>query len=364
VKYIDEYRNPDLVRLLLEQIDNAVSRPWTIMEICGGQTHAIVRHGLDQLLPSSIRLVHGPGCPVCVTPLEMIDRAHTIAAMPGVIFTTFGDMLRVPGSHQDFFSVRSRGADVRFVFSPLEALQIARDNPRHEVVFLAVGFETTAPGNAMAIKQAATEGLGNFSALSSQVLVPPAMRAILSSPDNLVQGFLAAGHVCTITGLCDYFPVAETYGVPIVPAGFEPVDLLNAVLKVVEMLEAGETGVVNAYERVVSRDGNAGALRVMDDVFEIADRTWRGIGVIARSGLRIREKYAAFDAERKFDVGHIEPKESSLCMSGDVLRGILQPEACPAFGKQCTPLSPLGAPMVSGEGACAAYYRYQRAWGA
>ncbi len=364
MKYIDEYRNPALVRHFLDKIEQAVTRPWTIMEICGGQTHAIVRYGLDQLLPSSIRLVHGPGCPVCVTSLETIDRAHAIASRSGVIFTTYGDMLRVPGSRQDFFSVRSQGADVRFVFSPLEALQVARDNPRREVVFLAVGFETTAPGNAMAVKQAAKERIRNFSVLSSQVLVPPAMKAILSSPDNRVQGFLAAGHVCTVTGLGEYFPIAETFGVPVVPAGFEPVDLLSAVLKVVELLEAEMPVVANAYGRVVSMEGNPDALGVMDEVFEIADRTWRGIGVIPQSGLKVRDIYADFDAEKKFNVGHIEPQESTLCRSGDVLRGTLQPDECPAFGKECCPSNPLGAPMVSGEGACAAYYRYQRMRGA
>ena len=360
MKYIDEYRNPDLARGLLKKIENTATKPWAIMEICGGQTHSILRNGIDQLLPSNIQLVHGPGCPVCVTPLETIDRALAIAAMPETILVSFGDMLRVPGSGKDLFMARSEGADVRIVFSPLEALQIARDNPEKEVVFLAVGFETTAPANAMAVHQAAREGLGNFCELVSQVMVPPAMRAILSSPDNRVHGFLAAGHVCAIMGWKEYEPVAEEFGVPIVPAGFEPVDLLDAILKTVELLEAGKSGVLNAYGRVVSREGNPQARKVMNQVFEVADRPWRGIGVIPASGLVLREQYACFDAEKRFDVGHISPHESPLCRSGEVLQGYLKPSDFPAFGKECTPQTPLGATMVSSEGACAAYYRYHR----
>jgi len=330
------------------------------MEICGGQTHSIIRNGIDQLLPPTVRLVHGPGCPVCVTPLETIERALAIAAKPGVILASFGDMLRVPGSSKDLFMARSEGADVRIVFSPLEALQIARDNPQKEVVFLAVGFETTAPANAMAVWQAAREGVGNFSELVSQVMVPPAMSAILSSPGNLVQGFLAAGHVCAIMGWEEYEPVAERFHVPIVPAGFEPVDLLAGILQVVEMLEDGITGVVNAYGRVVSREGNPQARKIMNEVYEVADRPWRGIGVIPASGLVLREAYSRFDAEKRFDVGHIAPQESSLCRSGEVLQGHLKPSECEAFGRECTPLTPLGATMVSSEGACAAYYKYHR----
>jgi hydrogenase expression/formation protein HypD len=360
MKFIDEYRDPQRARVLLEQIRRKAVHEWTIMEICGGQTHSIIRNGIDQLLPPTVSLVHGPGCPVCVTPLETIERALAIASKPGVILASFGDMLRVPGSTKDLFMARSEGADVRIVFSPLEALQIARDNPQREVVFLAVGFETTAPANAMAVWQAAREGIGNFSELVSQVMVPPAMSAILSSPGNLVQGFLAAGHVCAIMGWEEYEPVSERFQVPIVPAGFEPVDLLAGILQVVEMLEEGATGVVNAYGRVVSREGNPQARKIMNEVYEVADRPWRGIGVIPASGLVLRESYASFDAEKRFDVGHIAPQESPLCRSGEVLQGHLKPSECEAFGRECTPLTPLGATMVSSEGACAAYYKYHR----
>ncbi len=360
MKFIDEYRDPERARALLGEIRRKASHEWTIMEICGGQTHSIMRNGIDQLLPDTIRLVHGPGCPVCVTPLEAIDRALAIASMPGVILASFGDMLRVPGSTKDLFMARSEGADVRIVFSPLEALQIARDNPSREVVFLAVGFETTAPANAMAVFQAAREGIGNFSELVSQVMVPPAMRAILSAPDNLVQGFLAAGHVCAIMGWEAYEPVAEEFGVPIVPAGFEPVDLLAGILRVVEMLESGCGGVENAYGRIVTREGNPDARRVMDEVFAVADRPWRGIGVIPSSGLVLRPAYSRFDAGLRFDVGSIAPCESPLCRSGQVLQGHLKPSDCPAFGRECTPMTPLGATMVSSEGACSAYYNYHR----
>jgi len=360
MKHIDEYRDPKLVSRLVDEIGERAAGYWTIMEICGGQTHSIMRNGIDQLLPPNIKLVHGPGCPVCVTPLETIERALCVAAIPGVILTSFGDMLRVPGSEKDLFMARSEGADVRIVFSPLEALQIARDNSDKEVVFLAVGFETTAPANAMAVRQAAREGIANFSELVSQAMVPPAMRAILSSPGNRVQGFLAAGHVCAIMGWEEYEPVAEEFGVPIVPAGFEPVDLLHGILKVVEMLEEGCSGVLNAYGRVVSREGNREARRVMHEVFEVADRPWRGIGVIPASGLVLRREYERFDAEKRFSVGHIAPQESPLCRSGEVLQGHLKPTDCDAFGRECTPQSPLGATMVSSEGACAAYFRYHR----
>ncbi|ARM30564.1 hydrogenase formation protein HypD [Prosthecochloris sp. HL-130-GSB] len=359
MKFIDEYRDPHLVKELSGRIEQVVSRPWTIMEICGGQTHSIMRYGIDQLLPSSVHLVHGPGCPVCVTSLETLDRAHELAVRSGVIFTTFGDMLRVPGSRGDLFGARASGGDVRFVFSPLEALQIARDHPDREVVFLSVGFETTAPGNALAVRRAAQEGLHNFSVLCSHYLVPPAMRAILSDPDAVVQGFLAAGHVCTITGTTEYEDVVGEFGVPLVVAGFEPVDLLGAILRVVEMLESGKVCVDNAYRRVVAREGNPAAREMMNDVFEICDAAWRGIGTIPASGLRLREKYAAFDAVRKFNLAHISVRESDVCRSGDVMKGLLKPDQCPAFGTSCTPRSPLGAPMVSGEGACAAYFRYR-----
>ena len=360
MKYIDEYRDPQLARNLLDEIRRKTTRHWTIMEICGGQTHSILRNGIDQLLPDSIELVHGPGCPVCVTPLESIERALLIAAGKEVIFTSFGDMLRVPGSSKDLFMVRSEGGDVRIVFSPLDALQIARDNPQKEVVFFAVGFETTAPANAMAVYQAAREGIENFSVIVSQVMVPPAMRAILSSPENRVQGFLAAGHVCAVMGYEEYEPVAREFHVPIVPTGFEPVDLLAGILKTVEMLEEGRAEVVNRYGRVVSREGNRAAQDTIRKVFEVTDRQWRGIGLIPGSGLSLKEDYRRFDAEKKFKVAHICTGESPLCKSGSVLQGIMRPEACPAFAKECTPEHPLGATMVSSEGACAAYYNYHR----
>ena len=360
MKYIDEYRDPERAKRLLKKIEDTVTKPWTIMEICGGQTHSIIRNGIDQLLPDTIQLIHGPGCPVCVTPLESLDRALSIASEPDVILASFGDMLRVPGSHGDLLTARSEGADIRMVFSPLEALKIARENPEKEVVFLAVGFETTAPGNAMAVKQAAKEGLGNFSELVSQFKVPPAMRTILSSKDSAVEGFLAAGHVCTVTGYEEYEPIAEEFHVPIVPTGFEPVDILLGILRVIEMLESGESGVCNEYGRVVSREGNRLARETVEEVFEVADRPWRGIGVIPQSGLRLHSRFSLFDAEKKFDVAHIKADESPLCRSGEVLQGLIAPEECSAFSRECTPLNPLGAPMVSGEGACAAYYRYHK----
>jgi hydrogenase expression/formation protein HypD len=360
VKYLDEFRDPELAKGLLEEIRRTVTRPWMIMEICGGQTHSIMRYGIDQLLPDQITLVHGPGCPVCVTPLETIDRALVIAACQDVIFTSFGDMLRVPGSNDDLFRVKSRGADVRMVYSPLEAVKMARENPDCEVVFLAVGFETTAPGNAMAVKQAAAEGLTNFSEIVSHVLVPPAMEAIVSSPSNRVQGFLAAGHVCAIMGWEEYEPIAAKYGVPIVPTGFEPVDILEGILKTVQLLENETPGVENKYLRVVREQGNPAARAVVDEVYEVCDRKWRGIGNIPRSGLRIRAELAAFDAEKKFAVEDIVTEEPAVCISGEILQGLKKPHECPAFGTECTPLSPLGATMVSSEGACAAYHKYSR----
>jgi hydrogenase expression/formation protein HypD len=359
VKYLDEYRNPEIVRRILEQINQTVTRPWVIMEICGGQTHSILKNGLDQLLPKEIELVHGPGCPVCVTPLEMIDQALAIARQPKVIFTSFGDMLRVPGSRSDLFKVKSEGADVRMVYSPLEALKLARENPAKEVVFFAVGFETTAPGNAMAIHQAAKEGLSNFSELVSHVLVPPAMEALLSAPQNRVQGYLAAGHVCTVMGWKEYEPIAKKFKVPIVPTGFEPVDILEGIYCTVKQLEEGRYEVENQYSRAVKEDGNPIAQKIINEVYEICDRKWRGIGVIPRSGYRIKEAYRAYDAAFKFKVGHLQSEESKVCISGIILQGLKKPPQCPAFGKECTPEHPLGATMVSSEGACAAYYRYQ-----
>jgi len=360
MKYIDEFRDPDLARKTLGEIKRITTQPWVLMEICGGQTHAIKRFGIDQLLPEMIELVHGPGCPVCVTPLEQIDKALAIAARPEVIFTSYGDMLRVPGSGRDLFSVRAAGGDVRVIYSPLDALKIARDNPDKQVVFFAIGFETTAPANAMAVAQAKQAGLENFSVLVSHVRVPPAMHAILGSPSNRVQGFLAAGHVCAVMGYWEYPPLAEQYHVPIVVTGFEPLDILQGILKSVQMLEAGEIGAANAYTRAVSFEGNQPAQAMIKRVFVNCDRKWRGIGMIPMSGWCLTEEYAQFDAESRFDVSAIAPEESPLCIAGQILQGLKKPPQCSAFGKQCTPETPLGATMVSAEGACAAYYRYER----
>lgn len=360
MKFLDEFRNPEIARQVLAEIKLTVTQPWVIMEVCGGQTHVIIKNGIDQVLPEEIELVHGPGCPVCVTPLEMIDKAIEIAGRPDVIFTSFGDMLRVPGSHKDLFIVKSEGGDVRTVYSPLEALTIARKTPDKEAVFFAVGFETTAPGNAMAIHQATREGLTNFSELVSHVMVPPAMEALLSSPDNRVQGYLAAGHVCTVMGWEEYEPIAKKYKVPIVPTGFEPVDILEGILIVVKQLEEGRYEVENQYLRSVRREGKQPAQEIIKDVFEVTNRKWRGIGELPSSGLKIRDKYAAFDAEKKFDVQNIQTKEPEICISGLVLQGLKKPHECSAFGNKCTPTHPLGATMVSAEGACSAYYKYHR----
>jgi hydrogenase expression/formation protein HypD len=330
------------------------------MEICGGQTHAIIRFALDEMLPSTLTLIHGPGCPVCVTPIEMIDRAVAIASRPEVIFCSFGDMLRVPGSQKDLFTVKSAGGDVRIVYSPMDAVTLAQKNPERQVVFFAVGFETTAPANAMAVAQAAKLGLTNFSALVSHVLVPPAIRAVLGSPANRVQGFLAAGHVCTITGMEEYRPIAETFRVPIVVTGFEPVDILQGVLMCVQQLEEGRHEVENQYARIVRPEGNRTAQQEIAEIFKVVPRKWRGIGEIAESGLALREKYAAFDAELRFNVGELTADEPAACIAGEILQGQKKPHDCPAFGVFCTPERPLGAPMVSSEGACSAYYRYRR----
>ncbi len=360
MKHLTEYRDADKVRLLLNEIHNAVTRPWVIMEICGGQTHSIIRHGFDQLLPREIEMVHGPGCPVCVTPLELIDKALLIAARPDVIFTSFGDMLRVPGSSKDLFHVKSEGGDVRVVYSPLDCLRIARDNPDKQVVFFGVGFETTAPANAMAVLQAHEQGIDNFSMLVSHVRVPPAMTALLSAPENRIQGFLAAGHVCTVMGTWEYEPLVERFGVPMVVTGFEPLDLARGILHCVRQLEADRAEVENAYERLVVREGNIPAQNVIRTVFEDCDRQWRGVGWIPQSGWRLRPEFARHDAELRFEVGDLHVQESPLCQAGLVLQGRLKPNACPAFGKECTPRTPLGAPMVSSEGACAAYYQFGR----
>jgi hydrogenase expression/formation protein HypD len=360
MKYLDEYRDPDLAQRLLLAIQRTVTRPWTIMEVCGGQTHTLIRSGIDQLLPHGVRLVHGPGCPVCVTPLELIDRAIAIASRPSVIFCSFGDMLRVPGSTRDLLRVRAEGSDVRMVYSPLDAVRIAQENSSREVVFFAVGFETTAPATALAAWQARQLGLTNFSLLVSHVLVPPAMEAILSSPGNRVQGFLAAGHVCTVVGYEEYFSLAERYQVPIVVTGFEPVDLLEGILMTLRQLESGRHEVENQYVRSVRRGGNQEAQKIIAEVYEICDRPWRGIGVLPRSGLRLTAAFQDMDAEQRFAVSDIRPAEPPECRSGEVLQGLLRPDECAEFGTRCTPDHPLGAPMVSSEGACAAYWKYGR----
>jgi hydrogenase expression/formation protein HypD len=360
VKYLEEYRDPDVAAGLLREIRRVVRSPWVIMEVCGGQTHSIVRYGIDRMLPPEVELVHGPGCPVCVTALETIDRAHAIAAHPDVIFTSFGDMLRVPGSHGDLLSLRGRGADVRVVYSPLDAVGIARQNPGKRVVFLGIGFETTAPANAMALMQAKRLGVGNFSMLVSHVLVPPSIAAILQTRGNRVQAFLGPGHVCAVVGYSEYEALAARYGVPIVITGFEPVDLLEGILMAVRQLEAGVAVVENQYARTVTREGNRIAKDVIAEVFQVTDRKWRGIGAIPKSGYKIRYEYREHDADRLFAVEDIETAEPAACISGQVLRGLKKPSDCPAFGTTCTPRSPLGATMVSAEGACAAYYQYGR----
>ncbi|HKJ92915.1 MAG TPA: hydrogenase formation protein HypD [Longimicrobiales bacterium] len=358
MRYVDEYRGEAESRRYLDAIARTATRPWMLMEVCGGQTHTLVRSGIDRMLPETVTLVHGPGCPVCVTSVELIDQAIEIVRRPGVILASFGDMLRVPGSGDDLLSARSAGADVRIVYSPLDALALARKHPDRDVVFFAVGFETTAPANAMAVWQAARAGLRNFSILCAHVRVPPAMEAILSAPDNRVDAFLAAGHVCAVMGYREYEPLAERWRVPIVVTGFEPLDLLQGIHMAVRALEQGRWGVENQYARVVSRDGNRRAQTLMGDVFEVVDRAWRGIGEIPASGLRLREPYRVHDARARFPVSHIRPRESADCRAGQVLRGVLRPTDCPAFDAACTPEHPLGAPMVSSEGACAAYYRY------
>ena len=360
MKYVAEYRDAELVRGVIDEIARTVMRPWTLMEICGGQTHAIVRHGIDQLLPDEIELVHGPGYPVCVTPLEQIDRALAIAAKPDVIFCSYGDMLRVPGSSVDLFSIRAAGGDVRVIYTPLDAVKIAQDNPDKQVVFFAIGFETTAPANVMSVVQAKNIGLTNYSILVSHVRVPPATHAILGSPDNRVQGFLLAGHVCAVMGYSEYPEIAAQYGVPMSVTGFEPLDIVQGILANVKQLEAGKRDVVNAYPRAVTFDGNKPAQKMIDKVFMECDRKWRGIGTIPASGWELRPEYDDFNAEKRFDVDAITTEESPLCIAGAILRGLKKPHDCQAFGKECTPESPLGATMVSTEGACAAYYKYGR----
>ena len=360
MRFVDEYRNRDVVRRLADTIARTATKPWVLMEVCGGQTHAIVRYGIDRMLPDDVELLHGPGCPVCVTPLETIDRAHAIASRPGVVFTSFGDMLRVPGSRGDLLTLRSRGADVRVVYSPLDALALAKKTPDKQVVFFGIGFETTAPANAMAVHLAKRDGVTNFSMLASHVLVPPALASILQTKGNRVQAFLGPGHVCAVMGLREYDALSERYRVPIVVSGFEPVDLLEGVLRCVRQLEEGRAEVENQYARTVATDGNRAARDLVFDVFDVVDRKWRGVGTIPKSGLRLRREYKDHDAERLFEVDTITTQECTACISGLVLRGLKKPSECPAFGKECTPQTPLGATMVSAEGACAAYYQYGR----
>jgi len=360
VRYVDEYRDPQIAHALADKVHRINTRPWVLMEVCGGQTHTLMRYGIGDLLPKNVELVHGPGCPVCVTPLELIDQALHIAALPDVTFTSYGDMLRVPGSHADLFAARAEGADVRIVYSPMDALKIAREHPERRVVFFGVGFETTAPANAMAVFQARREGLTNFSMLASHVLVPPAMRLILESPVNRVQGFIGPGHVCTIMGFSEYQKLVEEFHVPIVVGGFEPVDLLEAISMLVAQLEEGRAEVENQYSRSVEFAGNLPAQQIMREVFEVADRKWRGIGEIPNSGLRLRDEFADYDAERVFGVAPLSVEEPRECISALVLQGIKKPIECEAFGTRCNPMNPLGAPMVSSEGACAAWYQYKR----
>jgi hydrogenase expression/formation protein HypD len=360
VKYIDEYRDAGLAQSIAQAIRERVTRPWVLMEICGGQTHTIMRYGLDELLPPEIELVHGPGCPVCVAPLEIIDKALAIAARPETIFVSYGDMLRVPGSHTDLFRVKAAGGDVRIAYSPMDAVKLARENPSRQVVFFGIGFETTAPANAMAVWQAKQERLTNFSMLAAHVLVPPAMRAILRSPDCRVQGLIAPGHVCAVMGWREYEDLAREFRLPVVIGGFEPVDLLEAIRMLVVQLEEGRAEVQNQYVRSVTRDGNQAAQRIMHRVFEVCDRKWRGIGPIPGSGFRIRQEFADYDAERIFGTAGIVSEEPAECISALVLQGLKKPADCPAFGARCTPESPLGAPMVSSEGVCAAYHAYRR----
>jgi hydrogenase expression/formation protein HypD len=360
MKYLDEFSDPELAHKLINEIKSATSRRWSIMEVCGGQTHSIIRHGIDQLLPETIEMIHGPGCPVCVTPLEVIDKALEIAGRPDVIFCSFGDMLRVPGSDRDLFQVKSEGGDVRVVYSPLDALNIARDNPDKQVVFFGIGFETTAPANAMTVYQAKRLGIENFSLLVSHVLVPPAIQAIMEAETCRVQAFLAAGHVCTVMGTEEYPPLCDKYGIPIVVTGFEPLDILEGIRRTVLQLESGRHELENAYPRAVQTEGNPAAKAMLLDVFEVTDRAWRGIGMIPSSGWRLSHAYRDYDAEYRFAVTDIHTEESAVCRSGEVLQGLIKPHECEAFGTLCTPRNPLGATMVSSEGACAAYYLYRR----
>lgn len=361
MKYLSEYRDPEAVEQYLQEITHTVTKTWTIMEICGGQTHSLVKNGILSLLPDKINMVHGPGCPVCVTPLHLIDKAVYLAEEKGVILCSYGDMLRVPGSKRSLLEAKAGGADVRILYSPLEAVKLAKENPDREIVFFAVGFETTAPANALSVLHASREGVKNYSILTSHVLVPPAIEAIVSDETNVVQGFLAAGHVCTIMGMDEYYPIVEKYKLPIVVTGFEPVDLLQGILMLVKQLEKGEYKLENQYARFVRPHGNSQAREVIENVFEVCDREWRGIGNIPFSGYEVNESYAAYDANKKFVIDLEKASESKECIAGEILRGIKKPYQCPQFGKKCTPLNPMGAPMVSSEGACAAYYHFSNA---
>jgi hydrogenase expression/formation protein HypD len=361
MKYLSEYRDPELVKAYTEELHRITTRPWTIMEICGGQTHSLVKNGLLEMLPEQITMVHGPGCPVCVTPIGIIDEAIALAERPEVILCSFGDMLRVPGSSKSLLQAKAEGADVRILYSPLEAVDLARQHPNKEVVFFAVGFETTAPANALSVVHAAQQQVNNYSILASHVLVPPAMEAILADPDNRINAFLAAGHVCTIMGMDEYYPVAEKYKTPIVVTGFEPVDLLQGILMAVKQLEQGRYEVENQYSRAVSRTGNRMAQQTLQDVFEVSDRSWRGLGTIPASGYEVNQQYRQFNAREKFALGEITDKENKECISGEIMKGLKKPFQCPHFGKGCTPEHPIGAPMVSSEGACAAYYHFHSA---
>jgi hydrogenase expression/formation protein HypD len=362
MQFLSEYRDPALVEILLKEIHQVVTRPWTLMEVCGGQTHSLVKNGLIGMLPEKISMVHGPGCPVCVTPQSLIDKAVWLAEEKGVILCSYGDMIRVPGNGKSLLEAKADGADIRILYSPLEAVNIARQNPGKEVVFFAVGFETTAPANALSVVHAQREGLTNYSILTSHVLVPPAIEAIVSDPGNVVQGFLAAGHVCTIMGIHEYEPLVQKYKLPIVVTGFEPVDLLQGIMMLVKQLEAGEYKLENQYSRVVHPDGNPAARATIEQVFEITDREWRGIATIPNSGYALKADYSRYDAGKKFDIPEVEKRAGNGCMAGDILRGKIKPKDCPHFGKSCSPLHPLGAPMVSSEGACAAYYHFSNSF--
>ncbi|MHB8580782.1 MAG: hydrogenase formation protein HypD [Ignavibacteriaceae bacterium] len=360
MKYVDEYRDSLIVKNLVAKIKSILTQPWSLMEVCGGQTHTIMKYNIEELIPKEINLLHGPGCPVCVTPLEMIDKSIEIASRKDVIFASFGDMLRVPGSRSDLLNVKANGGDVRMVYSPLDAVKLAESNPDKKIVFFGVGFETTAPANAMSVLEAKRRGLKNYYLLCSQVLVPPAIEALLSSQDTSIQGFLAAGHVCTIMGYEEYIPIANKYKIPIVVTGFEPVDILQGIYAAVKQLEGGKFEVENQYSRAVIKEGNKAAKKILSEVFQTVDRKWRGIGTIPMSGWKLKESFAGFDAEKIFDVHEIEKQESDLCIAGKILQGYKKPVDCYAFGTLCTPEHPLGAPMVSSEGTCAAYFRYKK----